>query len=401
MSTLKKDEYVKENGEKLTWHDYAKKVFDLLISRHPNSKTIIVVNDYYGYDVINPKDSERITRGKKFVGGNFPNVYPVGNKELPTVRLFKDFFKNNNNKERLQTFLLTEFHSMCQKRGVQMVYCMRNKCIEISVSPMKEISRYKNQKIEADNAIFYIYNQIRKSGDDTTVVCDASDTDILVTAAFVTTKVSGVLGIKMKKGIFDCAQLLSKEIAAVAIRAHAMSGTDCISSFFGVGKKTIWKRIMRSKEAQQLLMTMDEDSLRKFTIKHVYNDKISKTLAEMRMIRWNNAKKKDFARIGIDEDTHVNRSKRVIFAVSSIEHFNHPEEFGNPLLYGFMVNERMKCVPVKYGKDALPEKLRQSVLTNSSQQTTTKVTSEGNGDESDDEEPEDEDGEDSCSEVDI
>ena len=165
----------------------------------------------------------------------------------------------------------------------------------------------------------------------------------------------------MKKEIFSRDQLLSQKVAEVAVRSHVVSGMDSVSSFFGVGKVTIWKRIMKDREAQKLLETMTEDSLRRFIIKFVYNDMTSETLTEVRWKRWNNMKKKDFKRIGIDEDSNVHRTKRVMFAISSIEQFEQPHEFGNPLLHGYQLNEQMKCVPIRYTKEAFPEELLRHV----------------------------------------
>ena len=178
----KTEEYVKNDGTKMTWRDFATRTFDTLVSRHPNAKSFVIVNDYYGSDVINPKDCERKSRGKKFVGGNSPNVYPVSTKELPSVRLLCDFFKNSANKERFQIFLRDEFARMCKARHVSMIYSIRSVTLDISTSPSKHLPLYNNQKIEADNAMFYIYNQLRKSGDNSPVVCDAADASLSVRA---------------------------------------------------------------------------------------------------------------------------------------------------------------------------------------------------------------------------
>ena len=62
----KSDEYNKPDGTLFTWNDYATKIFNLLISRHPEARTFILVNDYYGDDVINCKDGETNRRYKKF-----------------------------------------------------------------------------------------------------------------------------------------------------------------------------------------------------------------------------------------------------------------------------------------------------------------------------------------------
>ena len=82
---------------------------------------------------------------------------------------------------------------------------------------------------------FYVYDQIRKSGDATPVVIEAEDTDVLITAAFVTTKICGVLGIKMKKGIFDCYQLLPRFM----VRNSCM-GARCF--MYGLYIKLLWDR---------------------------------------------------------------------------------------------------------------------------------------------------------------
>ena len=76
-----------------------------------------------------------------------------------------------------------------------MIYCMRNKCVDISTVPVQNVSTFQSQKIEANNSMFFIYSQIRASGEQSPVVCDAEDTDILITAAYVTTQITGVLGI--------------------------------------------------------------------------------------------------------------------------------------------------------------------------------------------------------------
>ena len=59
----------KNDGTCYIWKDYADKVFNLILSRHPNATTIIAVNDYYGSDVLNTKEGEHKNRSKAFSGG--------------------------------------------------------------------------------------------------------------------------------------------------------------------------------------------------------------------------------------------------------------------------------------------------------------------------------------------
>ena len=60
--------------------------------------------------------------------------------------------------------------------------------------------------------------------------------------------------------------------------------TECnvTSSFFGVAKTTVWKRVQKSTEAQILLKNLSHENLSKFVIKCIYNEKLSTTLTEMR-----------------------------------------------------------------------------------------------------------------------
>ena len=60
--------------------------------------------------------------------------------------------------------------------------------------------------------------------------------------------------------------------------------TECnvTSSFFGVAKITVWKRVQKSTEAQILLKNLSHENLNKFVIKCIYNEKLSTTLTEMR-----------------------------------------------------------------------------------------------------------------------
>ena len=359
LSTPKAEEYVKADESCFTWVDYGVKLFSVIISRHPEAKEFILVNDYYGKDVINVKDGESTTRYTKFSGGDSPNVYPAHGREMPSVQKFKDFFRNSGNKQRLQRFLMEELGSLCRKEGKKMTYCLRGECRDISSG--LRVPDYENNKIEADNAIFFIYSQIRTSGETSPVVIDAEDTDVLVTSAYVSFKVSGCLYIKRKKGIFDCAALCDEEMASIAVRFHVMTGCDSISSFFGRGKKSVWNNVKKSIDGISMLKEMSDDSMRKFVIKHIYNDNKSETLAEMRKTKWKGMKKKCFARLGIDEDSFIQRCKRVRYVIQQIENFRDSQECGNPLMSGYKINMNMKCVPEKYSEAAIPDHLRKEI----------------------------------------
>ena len=137
-----------------------------------------------------------------------------------------------------------------------------------------------------------------------------------------------------------------------------MTGCDAVSSFFGKGKKGIWKNVIKDKDnAINLLKELSVDSLRKFIIQFVYNDKISKTLTEMRESRWKRMKRKCFARLGIDEDSHQRRFERVRYIVNQIESYENKYESKNPLTNGYRLDENMNCVPLRFIKPAMPDNI--------------------------------------------
>ena len=77
----------------------------------------------------------------------------------------------------------------------------------------------------------------------------------------------------------------------ILVTFHVMTGCDSVSSFYGIGKKSIWKNVIRSSEAKDLLRDFSNTALKDFVIKYIYNDRKSSTLAEMRENRWSKMKK--------------------------------------------------------------------------------------------------------------
>ena len=129
---------------------------------------------------------------------------------------------------------------------------------------------------------------------------------------------------------------------------HVVTGCDTISSFYGIGKRTVWKREEKNIEVQGLLLTLTHESLNKFIIKYVYNDKNSKSFGEMRTLKWNkmkNRKAKSFSRLG-----------PVIYQTNILLNFQSSDGPTNPLEYGYEIRNKF-CVPLLYTKPALPDNL--------------------------------------------
>ena len=237
------------------------------------------------------------------------------------------------------------------------LYYTRGECTDISVSPPEAKPQLVCDHIEADTAMFYIYTELRKDGNTEPVVIDSEDMDVVVLSAYASSKVDGDLMIKRKKGIFDSRRLCDEEMKKVIIRFHVMTGCDTVSSFYGIGKKAVWKNVLRSQEAKDLLLDFSDTALNEFVIKYVYNDKNSVTLSEMREKRWGRMKKKSLARAGIDEDTSLLRKKRVRYQSFQLENFHLQTNENSPVLNAGYTMDGNVCIPIRYAQQALPDKI--------------------------------------------
>ena len=156
--------------------------------------------------------------------------------------------------------------------------------------------------------MLFVHSKLREFGETCPVLIDSEDTDVVVLCAYVAS-IGGELSIKRKKAIINCKELCPKEMAKIVVPLHVVTGCDATSSFFGIVKRTIWKRVQNNKE---LLANLSQDNLDTFVIKYIYNGKSSTCLAEMRAKKWKRLKSKrakSIARIGPDQylNTHRNR----------------------------------------------------------------------------------------------
>ena len=80
-------------------------------------------------------------------------------------------------------------------------------------------------------------------------------------------------------------------MASVLIGFHALTGADADSGFYGHSKKTIYTKIQKNREGQQMLLNIgkneniskiDMNNAIKFVIKFMYSDKTSCNLAQVR-----------------------------------------------------------------------------------------------------------------------
>lgn len=250
------------------------------------------------------------------------------------------------------------------------LYSVRNYCWDLSAFEVKQVEEFQCYQMEADTILLFIYSQMRKAGMRDHVVLDAEDTDVVVLAGYVAHQVDGVLGIKRKGSIFDCRSLCSPEMAQVIVPLHIHTGADAVSGFFGHGKRTVFNSVQRSQEAKDLLTRIGkslpiteevEQNMTQFTIRHVYQDRISHTLGEARTSKWMKMKKKSTLRIPPDQDSHLLKVKRVNYQVFLFYNYHSATVPPSPLGHGWTL-EGGRCVPIRYTKPALPKELSDLII---------------------------------------
>ena len=94
--------------------------------------------------------------------------------------------------------------------------------------------------------------------------------------------INGELAIRRKRNNFSAKDLSSEEMSKIMVPLHFMTVGGVTSSYFGVRKRTVWKRVQKSTEVQMLLTNLSHENFNKIVIKYIYKDKVSTNLAEIR-----------------------------------------------------------------------------------------------------------------------
>ena len=253
------------------------------------------------------------------------NAYIKAIDELPNKTNLSTFFSNKSNKIRLQNYLKVEFQKLSQSfPGKELIYSIQRNCEDFKTGI--NVPSYECYCQEADTVLFYIIHAIRQTGNHTTVIIDAEDTDVIVLSSLVSHVESEVLGIRRKKSSFYYDKSCSPELASIIVQLHVLTGSDSTSGFFGRGKNAVLKNVLKNIEDAKLLLddlgkslTMPEAVYKKiilFVLRYVYNDKKSLNIAESHSLVWRRMKKKSAQRLPPDEDTlrgHIQHCNYVIF----------------------------------------------------------------------------------------
>ena len=109
LETPTNEDREKNDETFFSWHDYATKIFDIIPLRHTTAGMIILVNDPYDLDI------KIVNMRVPIKMGGTKNVFIRPNNKLPNSQELNSYFKNKNNKMRLQQFLQNEFMEFCNQ----------------------------------------------------------------------------------------------------------------------------------------------------------------------------------------------------------------------------------------------------------------------------------------------
>ena len=341
---------------KFTWGDYAQKMVDFVLQRHPNAEKIICINDSYEQD-FSIKDSERIHRQNQMP---IKNVFMNAEDKFPSSKDFYALLGKPANKIRLQAFLKKEFQRVAKTTETQIVYCVVSSYAQ-NLTMDEDLPELVCFQAEADTAMFTMYSVLRSKGYKAAVVVDTEDTDNYVQAAYVAHRTLGILCIKHKHQLIDAKCLCSEEMSQSVISVHVISGCDHNSGFFGASKLLTVGRLAKSKEAHKLLSSCGAhlpcppnviSNLEKFVIRFIYGDSNSVTPGIARANKWRKQKKKSTMRLIPDADSlhqHLLRTNYLAYLLKNFHLQSHP----SPIGHGWhMVNGL--CLPVRWTQTSLP-----------------------------------------------
>jgi hypothetical protein len=121
----------------------------------------------------------------------------------------------------------------------------------------------------------------------------------------------------------------SLKIASAALGVYVFTGVDTVEAFLGCGKISVWNRLLKQSNntLQNVMQQLGSDSnissgtineLEQFVIKVVYNDPVSKTLAEARAHRWRKSAKGNSAKLPPDFDSFYQHCLRAHLQVCNL-----------------------------------------------------------------------------------
>ena len=356
------------DGEPYTWNDYASKLFDAILRRHPNAAEYHLINDRYDV-ALSVKDSDHGRRSANYIGGAV-NVFPRRGAKIPQASRFDAFFANASNKIRLQAFLLGEIKQRIEGREEKFFYTNGEKCIVLNTG--EEIRVFDCRQHEADTRIFFHISVCEsRGGSRIPFIVDSEDTDVLAIASSVAHKCLHPIYLYRRGLIYDCGRMCSLEISSIIVQLYALTGADAISGFYGLSKQTIFARVAKSENAKSLLADLGQivqmsnrckEDIEKFTIRYIYTDKKSESLPQARASKWRSLRRKTTSRIPPDADTLLHHMQRANYQTFIWLSYHDPSPPPSPLQHGWF-QENGRVLPIKHSLPPLPRNLQELLIT--------------------------------------
>ena len=114
--------------------------------------------------------------------GGSKNISMIAHDALTPSQELARMFTNSANKRRLQDFFRTEFIKIAHNfPHVQILYSVTDRCWNLSCNGgNKQVYDYQCSHVETESILLYIYLQLHRKGDQSPVVIDAEDTDVVL-----------------------------------------------------------------------------------------------------------------------------------------------------------------------------------------------------------------------------
>ena len=240
----------------------------------------------------------------------------------------------------------------------------------MSFNPPTIEQEYFCHQHEADTKVFYHAKILDSSNIISAVVIDAEDTDVLVISAYASHILEKDVVLYKRNKLIKCESLCSAEMASELIGFHALTGADAVSGFYGHSKKSIYTKIQKNHERQQMLLTIgknenisqiDINNAKKFVIKFMYSDKSSCNFAQARAKKWKQMKNKTTLQLPPYEDSFFQHMLRANYQAKIWYDFASLACPSSPLNHGY-ATDGQPMLPVQYTTDACPEFLNDFVL---------------------------------------
>lgn len=215
-----------------TWSQYARSLYNYITNRHPQAVSYHFINDIYDEEVLSNstkfQEQQRRAQSLNYVS----NIFSVGNHKMPVGSAWRAFLSKLSNKQRLQKFLLREWHSyMCH---VDMYFTERTSCYDVRTGN-HELRFEAHSASEADTRAFFHAAQIDHSYP---VVFDFEDTDAWTIASYASHLTEQDMYMYRKRPrnapVYHSRKSLfrTSNVVSSALGVYTFTGVDTVGVFF-------------------------------------------------------------------------------------------------------------------------------------------------------------------------